>query len=65
MSLTTLLTGGFLKGQRTYVLGLLLAIQAIVAWLVGDSSLTELFAKVPEILGGLGIMALRAGMSDK
>jgi len=62
MNLMSLMTGGFLKGQRTYVLGLLLAAQAVVAWLVGDSSLAELFTKVPEILTGLGIMTLRAGM---
>jgi len=54
-----ILTGGFLKGKRTYILGALLALQAIASWAVGDMSLTELMAQAPEILGGLGLMALR------
>lgn len=56
-----LLSGGFLKGKRTYILGGLLALQAIAAWAVGDMSLAELATKLPEILTGLGLMALRAG----
>jgi len=54
------LTGGILKGKRTYILGGLLALQAIADWLVGDMSLTQLITQLPEILGGLGLMTLRA-----
>jgi len=57
-----LLSGGFLRGKRTYLLGGLMAVQAIVLWLVGDSSLVELITKLPEILGGLGLMTLRAAV---
>ena len=55
-----LFTGGMLKGKRTYILGGMLALQAIAGFLVGDMSLTELITKLPEILGGLGLMTLRA-----
>lgn len=58
--LTNLLTGGFLKGYRTYVLGAALVVQALAMWAVGDMSAAELLTKLPEILGGLGLMALRA-----
>ena len=58
--LTSLLTGGFLKGYRTYVLGGALVIQALASWAVGDMSLTAFLTQLPEILGGLGLMALRA-----
>jgi hypothetical protein len=58
--LTNLLTGGFLKGYRSYILGGLLAAQAVAAWSLGDMTLPELLNKLPEILGGLGLMALRA-----
>lgn len=60
-----LLTGGFLAGYRTYVLGALLALQALAAWLVGDASLPELIERLPEILTGLGLMSLRAGVKQQ
>jgi hypothetical protein len=56
------LSGGFLRGYRTYILGGLLALQAVVSWAVGDMSLIELAQQLPEILGGLGLMSLRAGV---
>ena len=56
------LSGGFLAGYRTYILGILMAAQAIAGWAVGDMTLVELADKLPEILGGLGLMALRAGV---
>lgn len=62
MTVNDILTGGFLKGKRTYILGALIALQAIVAWLVGDASFAELVQKLPEILGGLGLITLRAGV---
>lgn len=59
------LSGGFLAGYRTYILGALMALQAIALWLVGDSTLNDLISKLPEILGGLGLMSLRAGLAEK
>lgn len=57
------LSGGFLSGYRTYILGGLLAIQAIAQFAVGDLSLSDLLTKAPEILMGLGLMTLRAGVA--
>ena len=64
MNLTTLLTGGMLKGRRSYILGSLIALQAVARWAVGDQTLDELILKLPEILGGLGICSLRAGVAS-
>lgn len=60
-----ILSGGFLSGYRTYVLGALMALQALGSWAVGDMSLVELINQLPEILGGLGLMALRAGVDSR
>ena len=57
------ITGGFLKGYKTYILGFLVAAQAIAQWAVGDLTLVQLIEQLPEILGGLGLMSLRAGIS--
>lgn len=59
-----ILTGGFLAGFRTYLLGALVALQAVISWAVGDLSLAELIEQLPEILGGLGLMSLRAGVAN-
>jgi len=56
------MTGGFLSGYRTYILGGLLAVQAIAGFAVGDLTLIQLMNQAPEILGGLGLMSLRAGV---
>jgi hypothetical protein len=63
--LTSLLTGGFLAGYRTYVLGLLVAAQAVASWALGDQTLPQLLEQLPEILGGLGLMSLRAAVPAK
>ena len=60
---TYLLTGGFLAGYRTYIFGALVAAQAVAQWVVGDQTLADLIAKLPEILGGMGLMSLRAGVT--
>jgi hypothetical protein len=57
-TLTWLITGGFVKGYRTQVLGLSTALSALAMWVVGDMSLIELIEKAPVILGGLGLAAL-------
>ena len=58
-----LIGGGLLKGQRTYILGGLLAAQAVAGYFVGDMSLPTLMSQLPELLGGLGLITLRAGVS--
>ena len=55
--------GGWLKGYRTYLIGTAMFAQAVVAWLVGDASFTELWAKLPEILAGLGLITLRGAVT--
>jgi hypothetical protein len=57
---TYLLTGGFLKGYRTQVLGATAALSAVALWAVGDTTLMDLINKAPVILGGLGLTALGA-----
>lgn len=54
-----LITGGFLKGQRTYILGTLLILQALASWAVGDTTLQGLAAELPEIIAGLGLITAR------
>ena len=58
-----ILTGGFLAGYRTYLIGGLLALQAVVQWAAGDLTLVQLIGQAPEILGGLGLMSLRASVT--
>ena len=60
-----ILAGGFARGYRTYILGAVLALQAAAQWAVGDASLVELINRLPEILGGLGLMTLRASVSNQ
>jgi hypothetical protein len=60
--IASLLTGGFLKGYRTYLLGFALALTGLAQYLAGDLSLAGLLDKLPEILGGLGLASLRSGV---
>lgn len=64
LNLAWLLTGGFAKGYRTQILGLTTAISTIALWTVGDTTLTDLIAKLPVIFGGLGLAALGAKVND-
>jgi hypothetical protein len=59
-----LLTGGFFKNSRTYLLGFALAATGVGKYLAGDESLTDLVQSLPEILGGLGLVTLRAGLQN-
>jgi hypothetical protein len=59
-----ILSGGFAKGYRTQILGLGAAASVIAMWAVGDMSLTDLIAKLPSLLGGLGLAALGAKVDD-
>jgi hypothetical protein len=58
------LSGGFAKGYRTQVLGVSAALSVVAMWAVGDMSLTDLIAKLPVVLGGLGLAALGAKVND-
>jgi len=64
LNLAWLLTGGFAKGYRTQILGLITAISTIALWAVGHTTLTDLIAKLPVIFGGLGLAALGATVND-
>jgi hypothetical protein len=57
-SFTWLITGGFAKGYRTQVLGLVTALSALASWAVGDATLADLITRAPVIFGGLGLAAL-------
>jgi hypothetical protein len=59
-----LLSGGFAKGYRTQILGLVTALSALASWAVGDATLAELVAKAPVIFGGLGLAALGVKVDD-
>jgi len=59
-----LISGGFAKGYRTQILGVSAALSVIAMWAVGDMSLADLIAKLPVILGGLGLAALGAKVDD-
>lgn len=57
-----LLSGGFLAGYRTYILGAMMALQALASFAVGDIALVEFVNQLPEIFMGLGLMSLRAAV---
>ncbi|HWM31378.1 MAG TPA: hypothetical protein VNO69_06735 [Methyloceanibacter sp.] len=60
-----LITGGFAKGYRTQILGLTAALSTVALWAVGDMTLTDLMAKLPIVLGGLGLAALGVKVDEK
>jgi hypothetical protein len=63
-NLAWLFTGGFAKGYRTQILGLVTALSAIASWAVGDASLADLITRAPVIFGGLGLAALGVKVND-
>ena len=58
--LTYLLTGGFLKGYRTLVLGITAIAVALGNYLVGDTSFVDFIQTLPVLLTGLGLFAAAA-----
>lgn len=60
---STVVTGGFLAGRRTYLLVLLAVLTELTRWAVGDQSLWMLLDRLPSIFGDLSIAALRAGLA--
>lgn len=55
-----ILTGGWLKGYRTYVLAAIAALGVVAQYLVGDVTLTE---TISGLATALGIGTLRAAVS--
>ena len=58
-SIAWLLTGGFARGYRTQILGLITALSALANWAVGDATLAELVARAPVIFGGLAALGVK------
>jgi hypothetical protein len=57
-----LLTAGFAKNYRTYVLGFAAAVSAVAQFAVGDVELKETLGILVEMFLGLGLVTLRAGV---
>jgi hypothetical protein len=57
-------TGGFAKGYRTQILGLITALSALASWAVGDAALADLATRIPVIFGGLGLATLGVKVND-
>ena len=57
MNLTTILTGGFAKGYRTYIMAGVVVVTALAAYATGQADLVH---TIQTIAGGLGLGALRA-----
>lgn len=55
--ITKILTGGFLKGYRTYILAGVAAVTVAAQFLVGDLNLTE---ALQQLALALGLGSLRA-----
>lgn len=55
---------GILKGKKTYVTALLAVLTAVGAALTGDSSWAETLNQAWQVLMPLGLVFLRAGVSN-
>ena len=58
--LSKIFEGGFLRGRKTYLAAVGVAISAVIAYLVGDAGLMDTLTTVGE---ALGIGFLRAGVA--
>jgi hypothetical protein len=58
--LVLILTGGFVRGYRTYILCALAVLTQVGLWAVGDQSLGELLQHLPTLFESLGLATLRA-----
>jgi hypothetical protein len=63
-NLLWLFTGGFAKGYRTQILGLITALSTVATWAVGDATLADLVTKAPVIFGGLGLATLGVKVNE-
>ena len=55
---------GILAGYKTYILGGMIVLTALANFLVGDSSLQQVLQATWEGLVGMGLISLRAGISN-
>lgn len=62
--MTYVLTGGFLKGYRTYVLSGIAAITAVAYWSVGDQTTVDTLRALWELFASGAVASLRAGVAD-
>lgn len=55
----------YLKGKKTYIVAFLLMVVAVVNFLAGDASMTEVLndPNLLVLLSGLGLASLRAGVA--
>lgn len=60
MDIKNVVTGGFLAGNRTYIVGAVAIITAVASYLTGDADLQATLGKVWELCVGLGLITLRA-----
>jgi len=56
----------YLKGKKTYIVAMLLVLVSVVNFFAGDASLATLLSdpNLLVLLNGLGLGALRAGVSS-
>ena len=59
-----LMVGGFMKGYRTQVLGVLGFVTVVAHWAVGDMSTADLINHLPGMLGSLAFTALGAKVNS-
>ncbi len=59
------LKGGMFRGNRSYILGAAVVVQALASFLVGDITLVQFMEQLPEIIGGFSIMTIRAAIPEK
>ncbi len=52
------------SGKKTYAVALLLTVQAVVGFLLGEVTWLELWNQLPELLLGPGLAFLRKGMAS-
>lgn len=64
MDFSDIIKGGFLKGYKTYIVGALMALTAVMNYTTGITDLQGMFEQVPLILQAFGLMALRAGVGN-
>jgi hypothetical protein len=61
-NLTWLLTGGFAKGYRTYVLAGLAAVTVVANWSLGDQTTNDSVQALWQLLMSLSFGAARAAL---
>lgn len=60
MRTNDLLQGGWLRGKRTYLVGVAMIAQAVMQYLSGDADLAH---ALNDLLEGIGLITLRSSIS--